>query len=74
MRTVILAIIAISIGKIVSLFNYSIGFNIAFFLIFIFILIPQVFIVPKVRHFEKMTKATLHNLERVSKIKKYTDV
>ncbi|MGI0118326.1 hypothetical protein [Zooshikella sp. RANM57] len=59
MRTIILAIAAIFIGKVIAIFNYNIGFNITFFLIFIFILVPQTFIMPKVRHFEKTAKKRL---------------
>lgn len=43
MRVILLVIVAIFLGKMVYFFNYRVGFNLSFVLLFILIMLPNIF-------------------------------
>lgn len=51
MQTLIIIISSVLIGKVIAIYNYNLGFNLAQLLLFVFLLVPNLLSSTKKKHF-----------------------
>ena len=65
MRSILILIVCLIIGKSISIYNYNLGFNITFFLTAFFIFFPMLFRLKSIPKYEKIAQQWLkeNNIE-----------